>query len=129
MVNTFPSTTIADSPFIAEYVSSSPSTSVADKFNVINESSSIVWLTRGLIIGVSLTDSIVTVKLVLTIKRDTLSLAETITSPDPNAFSENVNVSIDSSISAISSSIVSDTNMLKFEPFSTSLNTSLISIW
>ena len=115
-----PSTTISESPLLAENVRSSPSISLADNSSVNDVSSSIVWSTSGSITGRSLTDWIVTVNVVLTVKRETLSLADTVISPWPKAFSTNVNVKVVPSISAVSSSIVSEINKLKLDSFSTS---------
>ena len=115
-----PSTEILDSPFSAENVSSSPSISLADKVNVSDVSSSITWSTRGSITGASFTDVIDTENVVLTVNLDTLSLAETVTSPEPNAFSTNVRTKVSPSISAFNWSIASETNKLKFDSFSIS---------
>ena len=64
----------------------------------------------------------------LAVKRELTSLAETITSPEPCAFSEKVSTKVVPSIVAERASIFSVTNKVRSVPFSGSLKTLLISI-
>ena len=68
--------------------------SLAERSTTNDESSSIVSSVNKSITGASLTGFTITKKLVLTVKRETESLAVTVTSPEPLALlaKDNVNV-------------------------------------
>ena len=76
---------ICELPFEAVKVKSLLSTSLADNSITRELSSSIIWLEIAVKIGLSFTELILTLKLVLTLNLPTASLAVTTTSPWPKA--------------------------------------------